>query len=115
LAHDTEEGALARGGFRTTAAPLGPTHPARYTPLAQAAAWLCWARANIPSATITTNATCFISIHLRIPQVRPSSWCRMRTIFGLVEIVYGDVAPGREYAHRNRFLRPPARTWQHCW
>jgi len=27
LAQDT--GALARGGFRTTAAPFGPTHPAR--------------------------------------------------------------------------------------
>jgi hypothetical protein len=33
-------------GLPTTAAPLGPAHPARYTPLAQTTAWAGWVRAR---------------------------------------------------------------------
>jgi hypothetical protein len=66
-------------GLWTTVAPFGPTHPARKTPLAQEAAWLCWARANVPSATTTASKTgfisCFIWNDLQVTQVRPS---RMR-------------------------------------
>jgi hypothetical protein len=91
LAHDTEAG----GFFLTTAAPSGPAHPARYTPLAHAAAWLSGARANTPNRTMAPNATCFISnCLLLIPDTTVA-----RVIFSLIviEIIFGNAVPRLKY------------------